>query len=576
TANAGIRVYVDGNLYIDNWNDSGSTQRVEQALFLSKGKHSIRVDVKETAGEASLDFSLDDLHRDNRWYGVVFPNDDLSGQGSLTGYDPQIPNLNFDWGNAKSPASGIPANTTFSAVYQRNITVENGSYNISSYSNGGIRVYVDGKLVIDNWNDTGEIQPLDKDLSLSNGTHSIRVEFRETKGEASIAISVPGIYKNYNTVNYNYTFDSFIDKQMKKTPKANGSGTVLAGRNLVEYYANPNNFDKNTSSYYQFLDLSMSANINQYETNEKVLKGAGALEGTASAFIEAGKMYNVNEIYLIAHALHETGNGTSDLAQGIEVNGKVVYNMYGTKAYDSSAIESGSQYAYEQGWFTPEAAIKGGAKFIAENYINTGQDTLYKMRWNPDNPGDHQYATHVSWAISQTNIIANTYSLLNNYNLIFNEPTFLNQPSSVDEPPVNFIDYPNKIVGITTDRLNFRTKPTTNSESIKVLDTNTELQILGKNGFGWYKIAQNSKEGWVHGDYVDVKNLLKVNATVLNVRNDVWGNNIGSVTNGQHIAAVLNDKNEIVKRKDDSGTYWYQIEYGNSTGWVSSTYIIIE
>ncbi|SEU09273.1 PA14 domain-containing protein, partial [Salinibacillus kushneri] len=106
TANAGIRVYVDGNLYIDNWNDSGSTQRVEQALFLSKGKHSIRVDVKETAGEASLDFSLDDLHRDNRWYGVVFPNDDLSGQGSLTGYDPQIPNLNFDWGNAKSPASG--------------------------------------------------------------------------------------------------------------------------------------------------------------------------------------------------------------------------------------------------------------------------------------------------------------------------------------------------------------------------------------------------------------------------------------------------------------------------------------
>src|SRR5690606_41727161 len=40
----------------------------------------------------------------------------------------------------------------------------------------------------------------------------------------------------------------------------------------------------------------------------------------------------------------------------------------------------------QENWTTPEKAIEGGAKWIAENYIRSAthqQDTLYKMRWNP-------------------------------------------------------------------------------------------------------------------------------------------------------------------------------------------------
>ena len=46
-------------------------------------------------------------------------------------------------------------------------------------------------------------------------------------------------------------------------------------------------------------------------------------------------------------------------------------------------MASGPRFAYDAGWFSPEAAIMGGAKFIAQGYISSGQDTLYKMRWNP-------------------------------------------------------------------------------------------------------------------------------------------------------------------------------------------------
>jgi mannosyl-glycoprotein endo-beta-N-acetylglucosaminidase len=137
------------------------------------------------------------------------------------------------------------------------------------------------------------------------------------------------------------------------------------------------------------------------------------LDGKGDAFLQAGRDNNINEVYLLAHALLETGNGKSTLANGVwvsSVDGKAVtpkkvYNMYGIGAKDGDALRLGSEYAYKQGWDTPEKAIIGGAKWIADQYINNityKQNTLYKMRWNPAVPGDHQYATDIGWALKQT------------------------------------------------------------------------------------------------------------------------------------------------------------------------------
>src|SRR5699024_10681665 len=103
----------------------------------------------------------------------------------------------------------------------------------------------------------------------------------------------------------------------------------------------------------------------------------------SSSFKKAAESHNINELYLISHAMLETGNGTSALATGGKYKGKTVYNMYGIGAVDNCPIECGRKRAYEEGWFTPEAAIIGGAQFVSENYIHAGQDTLYKMRWDP-------------------------------------------------------------------------------------------------------------------------------------------------------------------------------------------------
>jgi mannosyl-glycoprotein endo-beta-N-acetylglucosaminidase len=204
---------------------------------------------------------------------------------------------------------------------------------------------------------------------------------------------------------------------------------VTASKEDTAYYLNPDNFINSDTQSLQFLKLSAKANVDDKEVDSKILAGKGILAGKASAFVTAANAYGINEIYLISHALLETGNGTSTLANGVKVNGKTVYNMYGIGAYDGSAISSGAQYAYNAGWFTPEAAIIGGAKFIAQGYVNAGQDTLYKMRWNPDaaektGNATHQYASDIGWATKQVGQIYNLYSLLSSYTLNYEIPIY--------------------------------------------------------------------------------------------------------------------------------------------------------
>lgn len=212
----------------------------------------------------------------------------------------------------------------------------------------------------------------------------------------------------------------------------NCGGWKDADREDVLYFLNPNNFlSDNGSGIFQFLKLSQYTGLTADEINNKILTNdKGILAGKGEAFVTAAQKYNINEIYLIAHALHETGNGKSTLATGVKIKDEkgveyTVYNMYGIGAKDSCPIQCGAEYALQKGWTTPEKAIIGGAAFIGEGYIHNGQDTLYKMRWNPDNPGTHQYATDIRWAMLQANsYIGKYYGFLDKYILYLDIPVF--------------------------------------------------------------------------------------------------------------------------------------------------------
>lgn len=204
---------------------------------------------------------------------------------------------------------------------------------------------------------------------------------------------------------YDLTFPQAVRIQMAQNPPPKiwaYGGLIAASEAETAEHMNPNNYFEDAYKY-QFLDLSRTSGVSA-ETLNSYLADKGVLRGMGQTFIDAAREYNVNEVYLVAHACLESGNGASQLARGVTVNGETVYNLFGIAAYDSDALAGGSQKAYREGWTSVESAIIGGARWISDYYVNsadTRQNTLYKMLWNPERPGYHQYATDIGWAVKQ-------------------------------------------------------------------------------------------------------------------------------------------------------------------------------
>lgn len=202
-----------------------------------------------------------------------------------------------------------------------------------------------------------------------------------------------------------YTYNNALNIQMAKAPQVNyGSGWYNASRSATSAAMNNAKIWNNSKMRYQMLNLGKYQGIPVSKLN-KILRGKGTLSGQGQAFADGCKKYNINEIYLIAHAFLESGYGTSNFASGRYG----AYNYFGIGAYDSNPNYA-MTLAKSYGWTTPAKAIIGGAKFVRRGYINNGQQTLYRMRWNPQSPGNHQYATDINWCKHQANTIYNLYS----------------------------------------------------------------------------------------------------------------------------------------------------------------------
>lgn len=230
---------------------------------------------------------------------------------------------------------------------------------------------------------------------------------------------------------YDITLSMMANRQMGQSPPPQiwrNGGSIAATEAEVIEYLNPANYADGMYKY-QFLDLSSPNGISAEALN-LYLADKGILAGQGEAFVNAAKAYNISEVYLVAHACLETGNGGSQLSTGVNVNGVTVYNMYGIGAYDSGAVTAGSKKAYDEGWTSVEAAIDGGAEWISKYYVNMSKDrqnTLYKMLWNPENPGTHQYATDVGWAVKQARSISRIFESFPEAELSFDVPVYSGQ-----------------------------------------------------------------------------------------------------------------------------------------------------
>ena len=89
--------------------------------------------------------------------------------------------------------------------------------------------------------------------------------------------------------------------------------------------------------------------------------------GKASIFLQASDESGLDPKYLVAHAALESGWGKSKIA-------RTKHNYFGVAAYNNSPFESAMYLGTDL-----KSGIINGAKWIRDNYINRGQNTLYRM-----------------------------------------------------------------------------------------------------------------------------------------------------------------------------------------------------
>ncbi len=264
--------------------------------------------------------------------------------------------------------------------------------------------------------------------NISDGAHIINVKSIGNNGETTTkSLKLYKFSSSGQSTLYNISLQSMVNSQIQygQPLMESGSSWVSANSSTVQYYIDPMNF-MDSYGIYQFLRLDYMQGVTADDLNS-MLSGKGVLQGKGAEFLAAAQQSNINPIYLVSHALLESGNGTSQLGTGVVVNGKSTYNLFGIGADDSSPIVDGAQYAYNQGWFSVDQAIYGGANWISTWYINNStykQNTLYKMRWNPASPTNHQYATDVRWAYNQIDNIKKLMDMVQSPVLQFDVPQY--------------------------------------------------------------------------------------------------------------------------------------------------------
>ena len=157
-ADDGVRLWVAGNLLIDRW--YGGTNQVTVTQHVMAGVHEVVVEYFEWQGVANVRASWQKLTTPTRvptatptlepwitdWRGAYYGNTQLSGTPLMVRNDPVI---DFNW-QLGAPASGVPADH-WGARWTRRLNLAAGAYHFTAQADDGVRLWVDGQLLIDAW-----------------------------------------------------------------------------------------------------------------------------------------------------------------------------------------------------------------------------------------------------------------------------------------------------------------------------------------------------------------------------------------------------------------------------------------
>lgn len=176
----GIRVIVDGQTIIDQWSQHPA-QTYTADIYLGAGHHLVTVEYFEWEGDARVAVNWAPASGPAPGGGFTaeyFPNTTLSGSPITTRIDPAI---NFDWGYS-SPFPAAFGTDYFSVRWTQTINFEPGMYRFLATADDGVRLWVNGHLLIDQWREQS-VRTFSGDIYL-NGPAEVKMEYFELAGLA--------------------------------------------------------------------------------------------------------------------------------------------------------------------------------------------------------------------------------------------------------------------------------------------------------------------------------------------------------------------------------------------------------
>ncbi|XRG78468.1 SH3 domain-containing protein [Rossellomorea sp. GAMAL-10_SWC] len=333
---------------------------------------------------------------------------------------------------------------------------------------------------------------------------------------------------------------------------------------------------------YQFIDLRTpspvtAAQINTYIANNVKSGVKSILSGQGQLFIDAGNKYGVNALYLAAHAIHESGFGTSQISLGKN-------NLFGFGSYDTTP------YIASYKFMSVQENVEYIARSIKSTYLNPSNwkykgaylgfstKDMSNVRIDAASEGmNFYYATDPNWG----KLIAQHMQKILPFNKAYYDQA---QPNTTipgsPSTPVGSDVFPANIQAVAKGNIDLYTAKG-DTAKVKSITAGTTFLLLEKTNNYWIKLSIDGNVFWTnsiklnaYSQTLSVKNLGRITTDGLNVRSAATtaeNNVIGKLNLNNYVSIVTNTDGTLTM---DSTKKWYKIQLANgSFGWVSSSYV---
>ncbi len=254
-----------------------------------------------------------------------------------------------------------------------------------------------------------------------------------------------------------------------------GAGWYAPSMEVIKYYLDPRNF-LNEYDIFTYERLSFNSTYHTRNGVVSLLSGTfmkgntidGQNKNYADIFMSAASESQASPYFLSARVIQEVSASRTAAVSGKEPGYVGYYNFYNINATGSSSsyqnVLNGLAKAKSEGWNTEEKAIKGGAKIIATNYINVGQDTLYSQKFDMTNFW-HQYQQNIEAPYTEGSKMRKIY-VNNNFlsqSFVFKIPVYSGNMGTNPKPntgnPINALKSlqvnGNSVTGFNRDTKNY-------------------------------------------------------------------------------------------------------------------------